>query len=234
MGHVSAETRRHPIIETELALSCAICNERKEKRFCPAVHGRICPVCCGTEREVTLDCPSECPWLQQARKNENAEHLREFDREALMPEVDVPEQFLYQHEPLLGGLSFAIAKAARADRGVYDRDVIQALTSVAKTYETLVNSGLVFEQKTTDLGQQAIAAELQKMVEEYRALETKQLGYSRLRDTDVLKAFVFLLRLALGRTSGRPKSRAFLDFLYAQFPEKSPVASAGESRIIVP
>lgn len=215
-------------------MSCAICNERKEKRFCPAVHGKICPVCCGTEREVTLDCPSECPWLQQARKNENAEHLRELDREALLPEVDVPGEFLYQHEPLLGGLSFAIAKAARADRGVYDRDVIQALTSVAKTYETLVNSGLVFEQKTTDLGQQAIAAELQKMVEEYRALENKQLGYSRLRDAEVLKAFVFLLRLALGRTSGRPKSRAFLDFLYAQFPESSPVASTAESRIIVP
>lgn len=215
-------------------MSCAICNQRKEKRFCPAVHGKICPVCCGTEREVTLDCPTECPWLQQARKNENAEHLRELDREALLPDVDVPEQFLYQQEPLLGGLSFAIAKSARADRGVYDRDVIQALTSVAKSYQTLVNSGLVFEQKTADLGQQAIAAELQKMIEEYRALETKQLGYSRLRDGDVLKAFVFLLRLALGRTSGRPKSRAFLDFLYAQFPEKSPVASAGESRIIVP
>jgi len=215
-------------------LSCAICDQRKEKRFCPAVHGKICPVCCGTEREVTLDCPSECPWLQQARKNENAEHLRELDRAALMPEVDVPEQFLYQQEPLLGGLSFAIAKAARADRSVFDRDIIQALTSVAKRYETLVSSGLIVEQNTTDLVQQAIAGELEKMVGEYRGLETKQLGYSRLRDSDVLKAFVFLLRLALGRTSGRPKSRAFLDFLYAQFPEKSPVAAASDSRIIVP
>ncbi len=215
-------------------MSCAICNARKEKRFCPAVHGKICPVCCGTEREVTLDCPSECPWLQQARKNENAEHLRELDREALLPEIDVPELFLYQHEPLLGGLSFAIAKASRADRGVYDRDVIQALTSVAKSYETLVSSGLVVEHKIPDLGQQAIAGELQKMVEEYRALENKQLGYSRLRDADVLKAFVFLLRLALGRTSGRPKSRAFLDFLYAQFPEQSPVAGGGENRIVIP
>jgi hypothetical protein len=212
-------------------VSCAICETRKEKRFCPAVHGKICPVCCGTEREVTLDCPSECPWLQQARKNENEEHLRELDREALLPRVEVPESFLYQQEPLLGGLSFAIAKAARADRGVYDRDVIQALTSVAKTYETLVNSGLVFEQKTTNLGQQGVAAELQKMLEEYRELETKQLGYSRLKDGDILKAMVFLLRLAIGRTSGRPKSRAFLDFLYAQFPEK---AESAESRIIVP
>jgi hypothetical protein len=215
-------------------LSCAICETRKEKRFCPAVHGRICPVCCGTEREVTLDCPSECPWLQQARKNENAEHLQELDREALMPQVEVNDSFLYQQEPLVGGLSYAIAKASRADRNVYDRDVIQALTAVAKQYETLVNSGLVFEQKTANLGQQAIAAELQKLVDEYRQFETKQLGYSRLKDGDILKATVFLLRLALGRTSGRPKSRAFLDFLHAQFPEQGTAGSVGENRIIVP
>ncbi len=212
-------------------MSCAICNERKEKRFCPAVHGKICPICCGTEREVTLACPSECPWLQQARKNENAEHLQELDREALMPQVEVNDSFLYQNEPLVGGLSFAIAKGARADRNVYDRDVIQALTSVAKTYETLVNSGLVVEQKTANLGQQAIAGELQKMLEEYRQLETKRLGYSRLKDGEILKAMVFLLRLALGKTSGRPKSRAFLDFLIAQVPETK---AKEESRIIVP
>ena len=215
-------------------MSCAICHERKEKRFCPAVHDKICPICCGTEREVTLDCPSECPWLQQARKNENAEHLRELDREALMPEVEVPDAILYQWEPLIGGLSFALAQAARADRGVYDRDIIEALTSLARSYQTLVNSGLVVEQKTANLAQQAIAAEVRKMIDEYRELETKRLGYSRLRDGDVLKALVFLLRLALGRTSGRPKSRAFLEFLHAQFPEKRPLERAGESRIIVP
>ena len=38
-------------------MSCAICEKRKEKRFCPAIHGRICPQCCGEQREVTLDCP---------------------------------------------------------------------------------------------------------------------------------------------------------------------------------
>ncbi|MGH9521582.1 MAG: hypothetical protein ACRD3E_03505 [Terriglobales bacterium] len=215
-------------------MSCAICHERREKRFCPAVHDKICPICCGTEREVTLDCPSDCTWLQQARKNENADHLRELDREALIPEVEVPESILYQWEPLIGGLSFALAQAARADRGVYDRDIIEALTSLVRSYQTLVNSGLVVEQKTANLGQQAVSAEVRKMIDEYRELETKRLGYSRLRDSDLLKALVFLVRLALGRTSGRPKSRAFLDFLYAQFPEKRPLEGAAESRIIVP
>jgi hypothetical protein len=63
------------------------------------------------------------------------------------------------------------------------------------------------------------------------------MGHSNLRDSDVLKALVFLVRLAYGRTSGRPKSRAFVDFLFSQFPEKeSSVITPQEaaSRIIVP
>jgi len=60
---------------------------RKEKRFCPAVHGRICAQCCGEEREVTIDCPSECVYLQQAREHEKARDLGELDRAAMFREV---------------------------------------------------------------------------------------------------------------------------------------------------
>ena len=220
--------------ETETELSCANCHERKEKRFCPAVHDRICPICCGTEREVTLDCPSDCPYLQQARKHENAAHLEELDREALMPQVEVPETFLYEREPLLAGMSFAIAQAARRDRGVYDRDVIQALTAMAKTYETQANSGLIYEQPMQNPLQHAVAAEISKMLQEYRKTEEQNRGYATLKDSEVLKALVFTLRLALGKTSGRPKSKAFLDFLFENFPDKPVVGAAEGSRIIVP
>jgi hypothetical protein len=48
-------------------VSCALCEKRKEKRFCPAVHVRICPSVVGTTREVVLDCPSDCVYLLQAR-----------------------------------------------------------------------------------------------------------------------------------------------------------------------
>jgi hypothetical protein len=75
------------------------------------------------------------------------------------------------------------------------------------------------------------------MVKEYREAEQKHMGYSSLRDSEVLKALVFLVRLAHGRTSGRPKARAFVEFLFAQFPErKSAVLTPEEagSRIILP
>jgi hypothetical protein len=203
-----------------LFVSCCICEKRKEKRFCPAVHGRICPQCCGEQREVTLECPSECPYLQQAREHEKPRPMQDLEPAALFPQVELGEQFLYQHEQLVVGLSYALAKSARADRALNDTDLIAALTSQAKTYETLVNSGLHYEAPMASVRRQAVAAEVQNMLKEFRETEQKHLGYSRLREADILRAVVFLLRLAHGRTSGRPKSRAFVDFLFSQFPEK--------------
>ena len=218
-------------------MSCAICEERKEKRFCPAVHGRICAQCCGEQREVTIDCPSDCPYLQQAREHEKPRAAGELDRESLFPQIEISQQFLYEREHLILGLSFALAKSARANRGLMDRDLITTLTSLAKSYETLVKSSLIYEQPTANLAHQAIAVEVETMVKEYREAEQKHMGTTKLRDADVLKTLVFLLRMGLGRTSGRPKSRAFVDFLLAQFPEKQSAIAAPEaaaSRIIVP
>ena len=218
-------------------MSCALCNLRKEKRFCPAVHGKICAQCCGEQREVTLDCPSECPYLQQAREHEKPGAAGQLDREALFPQVEINQQFLYDREHLILGLSFALAKNARANRDLRDRDLLAALTSLAKSYETLVNSRLIDEQPTANVAHQAIAAEVESMVKEYRQAEHKNMGYTQLRDSDVLKTLVFLLRMGYGRTSGRPKSRAYVDFLFAQFPEKqSAIATPEETgnRIIVP
>jgi hypothetical protein len=218
-------------------LSCAICEIRKEKRFCPAVHGRICPQCCGEQREVTLDCPSDCPYLQQARQHEKPRSADEFDAASLFLQVEISDQFTYQHEHLLMGLSYALAKAAGTDRDLNDRDLIAALSAMCTSYERLVNSGLHYEQPLTSAAQHAVAEQVLEMVKQFRAAEQQQLGYSNLRDSDVLKALVFLLRLAQGRTSGRPKSRAFIDFLYAQFPEKESAVLAPQeagTRLIVP
>lgn len=227
-------------------MTCPLCNQRKEKRFCPAVHGKICAQCCGEQREVTLDCPSECLYLlqarQQAREQEKPHELTAADREAMFPDIEITEQFLYEREHLIMGISYALAKNARAGlsldgRTLTDRDLIAALTSLAQSYQTLIQSSLIYEQPTANLAHQQIAREVATMVKEFREEEQKHVGYSRLRDSEVLKALVFLLRMGLQRTSGRPKSRAFADFLFAQFPESPSVIAAPEavgSRIVIP
>ena len=220
-----------------LHLSCAICGIRKEKRFCPAVHGRICPQCCGEQRELTLDCPSDCVYLQQARQHEEPRRPEDLQADGLFPSVEIPEQFLREHEPLLMGIWHTLTRRYAADRSLTDREVIGALANMAKSYQTLVGSGLVYEEATPGLAQQAIIEALHKLVHEYRELEQEHLGNAALKDGDVLKALVFTLRLAHMRTSGRPFSRRFLDFLQEQFPDTQPlIATADEpaGRIIVP
>jgi hypothetical protein len=231
-------------------VSCTICELRKEKRFCPALHGRICAQCCGEQREVTIDCPSDCPYLRQAREHEKMRTVEDVDQAAMFPDIEIPEHFLYEHRELIMGISFALANSARAgsslgssldgavgNRSLTDRDLIAALSSLVESYRTLVEWSLIYEQATANLVQHKIAREVATMVKEFREEEVKHLGYSRLKDSDVLKALVFWMRMGMTRTSGRPKSRAFVDFLLAQFPEKASGIAAPEdagSRIIVP
>ncbi|MGC2248996.1 MAG: hypothetical protein WA609_20500, partial [Terriglobales bacterium] len=215
-------------------MSCAICEVRKEKRFCPALHGRICAQCCGEQREVTIDCPSDCTYLRQAREHEKLRTVADVDQAAMFSDIEIPEHFLYEHKELIMGISFALANCARAgsslgssldgsvgNRSLTDRDLIAALSSLVQSYRTLVESNLIYEQATASLAQQKIAREVGAMVNEFRVEEVKHLGYSRLKDSDVLKSLVFWVRMAVTRTSGRPKSRAFVDFLFSQFPEKA-------------
>ncbi len=218
-------------------MSCAICEIRKEKRFCPAVHSRICAQCCGEQREVTLDCPSDCPYLRQAREHEKPRSAEQFDAASLFQQVEISEQFTYEREHLLMGLSYALAKAAHADRSLNDRDLIAALSAMCTRQERLVNSGLHYDEPLASGAQHAAAGHVEEMLKQFREAEQKQLGHTTLRDSDVLRALAFLVRLGHGRTSGRPRSRAFIDFLFAQFPEKqSTVVTPQEatSRIIVP
>jgi Glu-tRNA(Gln) amidotransferase subunit E-like FAD-binding protein len=190
---------------------------------------------------------------QQAREHATTHHGKEHeerprpgDRGALfseieIPEVEIHEQFLYEREELIMGLSFALVKRARADRSLMDRDLIAALGSLAKKYQTLANSSLIYEPPTANVAHQEIAREVETMIREFREAELQHIGeipgHMRVRDSDLLKALVFLLRMGLGRTSGRPKSRAFVDFLFAQFPEKNSAIAGpeeGGSRIVIP
>jgi hypothetical protein len=187
---------------------------------------------------MTLDCPSDCQYLLQAREHEKP---RSFTRDQVDPaelflQVEISDQFMYEKEHLLMGLTYALAKAARDDRNLHDQDLIAALTVLTKGYERLVNSGLHYEQPLTIEAQRRVAAELETMIREFREAEQKHTGHVSLRDSDGLKALVFLVRLAHTRTSGRPKSRALVEFLFTQFPEKEAavVAPREASRIILP
>src|SRR5215469_15574669 len=181
-------------------MSCAICHTRRPRRFCPGVRGEICTLCCGTEREVTVECPLDCEYLQEARRHEKPVLVDEKD----LPnrDITVTEKFLVEHEPLLEFLSQAIARAALATPGAVDFDVREALEGLVRTYRTLA-SGVYYES----LPANPLAANIFRMTQdaaaEYRRRETQETGISHTRDTDILGLLVFLQRIELDRNNGR-------------------------------
>jgi hypothetical protein len=215
-------------------LSCSICNRRKEKRFCLAVHGRICPQCCGEQREVTLDCPPECPYLQQARQHEKPRTFEDLPASLVFPEIEVAEQFLHARETLIAGVLQTLGRLSRCDRDLHDREIIGAVANLATSYQTLVSSGLVYEEALPNPAQRTIIQTLRQILQEFREVEHQHLGHTTLRDAEILQTLVFTLRLANVQTSGRPRSRGFIDFLNARFAEPEPSPAAGPaSRIIL-
>src|SRR5450755_1892628 len=106
-------------------MSCAICHTRKPRRFCPGVAGEICSLCCGTEREVTVDCPYDCPFLREARKHERTAPVDP----ATFPNQDIhiTEEFLGEHEQLLAVAMSGLSLAALDTPGAVDSDVRAAL-----------------------------------------------------------------------------------------------------------
>jgi hypothetical protein len=210
-------------------LSCVLCETGKEKRFCPALHARICAACCGTHREVVLDCPSDCSYLKQAREYDRFRpELLEDER--WFAQVRVEDDFLDAHTLLLQDLVESIGQSALGDGSLRDRDVIDALTAVVRSFETSANSGLHYEPTRPSLGQQALIQELRAVIADYDQ-EGWEIGDPLLPDCDALKALVFVLRLALDRSSGRPLSRGFLDFLRTEFTK---AGSNTQSRIVLP
>lgn len=47
---------------------CVYCNQKKAKRYCPALHGEICAVCCGTYRVDRINCTQNCVYLEQGKE----------------------------------------------------------------------------------------------------------------------------------------------------------------------
>lgn len=211
-------------------MTCALCRQRKAKRYCPGVNGKICPLCCGTERENKVDCPLDCAYLRQA-------HQYEFDRAKTPPEIpyaryEISDEFLHEREPFIGSLALRLLEQAYEFSGTLDRDLLAALDSLIRTWETL-ESGLYYESLPgTPLPDSHFHGLLQ-FIEEFRKGEAQRPGKTPpLKNEDILKSLVFLARLGRVRTNGRPRAKGFLGFLRQQFPEA--VAHKTESGLILP
>jgi len=212
-------------------VSCPICEKRKAARFCPAKGEKICAVCCGTEREVTIDCPSDCAYLLAAHRYEN-EHQRSLPADTPLLDEKIPQDIIYTHQQLMAALAFSIAKFCAVQPAAVDTDLLAALQALAQTYKTL-NSGIIYEKPPDTPLPRELYAAVAAFINEVKKQHAERAGSATLKDSDIFHLLIFLYRMGLLRTNGRPRSRRFIEFLRGQFPQ-SPELKREESRIIVP
>src|SRR5437016_14320710 len=117
-------------------MTCAICEVRKPRRYCPGVRGEICAICCGTERENTVDCPFDCVYLREARAREKPIEL-DASAVASIPfsDIRVPAGFLQEHPSIATLVAKAVAEAVFVTPGAIDYDVREALEALIRTYK---------------------------------------------------------------------------------------------------
>jgi hypothetical protein len=135
-------------------------------------------------------------------------------------DVHITEEFLREHEMLFAFLAMRLVEAALASPGIVDSDARDALQSLIRTYRTL-ESGLYYETKPANLIAAGIHRRMQEAVEDFRK-ELARENATPLRDAEILGTLVFLERVELHQNNGRPRSRAFIDYLRAYFPQTEP------------
>jgi hypothetical protein len=212
-------------------VSCPICGKRKAARFCPAKGEKICAVCCGTGREVTIDCPSDCTYLVAAHRYED-EHQRSLPADTPLLDEKIPQDIVHTHQQLMAALAFSIAKFCAVQPAAVDADVLAAIQALAQTYKTL-SSGIIYEKPPDAPLPRELYAALIAFISEVRRQQAERAGSAAVKEMDLFYLWVFLYRMGLLRTNGRPRSRRFIEFLRNQFPQ-APELKREESRIIIP
>lgn len=209
---------------------CPICNKRKPGRFCPAKAEKICAVCCGTEREVTIDCPSGCGYLVSAHRYEE-QHPRALPADTPLLDVRITSDTVQLGGQFLSAVAFTIAKFAATQPAATDPDVLAALLALAETYKTL-SSGIVYEHPPAAQVPRELYDALANFVNEIKQQSTAASLHPP-KDSEIFQLLVFLFRMGILRTNGRPRARKFIEFLRGQFPGAQELKRE-ESRIIVP
>jgi len=188
-------------------------------------------VCCGSKREVTIDCPSDCPYLIAARHYEDGHRKPVPPDQVPYPDVEFSADLVHEHRPVVSGLGYTILKFANENPSLADPDVLAGLGALAETYRTL-GAGIYYEKTPDTALPRTLYTRLAEFLQEFKQQGTEP-GFTRLKDTEIFYLLVFLLRVGRHQTNGRPRSRAFLDFLRAQYPKAAELERTAP-RIIIP
>lgn len=206
---------------------CPLCETRRPRRFCVGIQREICSICCGTHREVTVDCPLDCVHLIEAHRHEK---LPEADPDR-MPHTDVQvtEEFLARNSALADAVGGLLAAAVAETPGAADVELREALDALVRTYRTR-HSGLVYDTRPAHPTALALYERFLGRMEELLRRAEQAAGLPVARDADVLGVLVFWHRMAVANDNGRRRGRYFSGKLVDRY---TPSARRAAPRVIM-
>jgi hypothetical protein len=210
-------------------MKCLLCESRKGKRFCPAKAGQICAVCCGTKREVEIDCPSDCVYLHAGREYESSKLARTAPPLRRTERLWEPS-FLRSSYSLMMRMSQIIMAVRHNSPELADSDVQATFDSLLQTFNTL-EKGIYYDFAPERVIQKELYLALKQLLE--GPTESRLVAEPRPTTSQILDALQFLKELSAEITLPRLKSRAFLDHLEGiarDFVQSQPL----EPKLIVP
>ena len=207
---------------------CPLCSHRQGKRYCPAVAEQICAVCCGTKREIEIDCPSSCSYLKASR-------TYELEKPIPYPQVadkvhNYDERFIQRYQQILDAVTGSVLEERLTSAWLVDNDVIEVFKSLNATMKTL-SSGLYYESLPETPVRLSLFRRLKSVLDEFMKPDP---GAARnaLKVTEAIEVLDFLTLVAQANSSVRPKSRRYLDWLADRFGVLPPAVQS--SGIILP
>jgi len=188
---------------------CPLCSVRSAKRFCPAKETTICPVCCGTKREIEIDCPSSCPHLKAGRSYEAEKRIPDADFAARIQSFD--QDFLRRYSPVLDGLTRTVVEERLESPWLVDHDLVEVYKALSATMKTL-SSGIYYETVPDGPVRGSLFRRLKAALDNFMQPDL-QGQQSVLKVSESLQILEFLTLAATANSGTRPKSRQYLDWL---------------------
>ena len=208
--------------------TCPLCAERPAKRYCPAKDIKICAVCCGTKREIEIDCPSSCSYLKASRSYEYEKPIP--DPQLAAKAHQFGPEFVAQHHVLLDFVTLAIVEERMSSAWLVDNDVIQVLKALSQTLRTL-SGGIYYEALPEGPIRQALFRRLKEVFDHLMHLDPAA-EHPVLKVSEAMDVLDFLTFVAEANSSVRPKSRRYLDWISERYAER--MQAQQPSGLIIP
>jgi hypothetical protein len=184
-------------------------------------------VCCGTKREIEIDCPSSCTYLKASRSYEAEKPIMDAELMAKIRRYD--NSFFQRHHHVLMHVYDNVVEERMASPWLVDKDVLETYNALAATMRTL-SSGIYYESLPEGAVRISLFRRLKDAFDHLMRPDSAS-EHPVLKASEAIDVLDFLTLVAQMNSGVRPRSRRYLDWISENFGNSQPQQSSG---LIIP